>query len=264
MPQEWLRFFKIIISLFVGLFFVVTLFASTEVNNSNLFSQEEKEYLKQHKIVTFTGDPNWLPFEAFNENNEYIGIVADHLALLEKSYSITFNKIVSKNWEDAVNMAIQGKVSVISGDISDEKLNQNFNHIEPYIKNKIVVIMDTSNIYVDDLNELRGDKIAIIKDYGYSAEIYDKYPNLEFVEVQNIQEGLLGVSNGKYKAMLASITLASYSIRTMGLENVSIVGQVPITMRLTLFVNKNEPLLFSIIEKGIKNILARLKNLMSE
>jgi diguanylate cyclase (GGDEF)-like protein/PAS domain S-box-containing protein len=247
-------FFKIIIYLFGSLFLTVTLLASANVKDSSLLSDEEKEYLKQHKTITFTGDPNWLPFEAFNENGEYIGIVADHLALLEKSYGITFNKIVSKNWKDAVNMAMQDKVSVISGDIADKKLNQHFNYIEPYIKNKIVIIMDTSNIYVDNLNELRGKKIAIIKDYGYTADIYKEYPDLDFVEVQNVQEGLLGVSNGKYKAMLASNTLASYSIQKMGLENVSIVGQVPITMSLTLFINKNEPLLFSIIEKGIKNI----------
>jgi diguanylate cyclase (GGDEF)-like protein/PAS domain S-box-containing protein len=40
----------------------------------------------------------------------------------------------------------------------------------------------------------------------------------------------------------------------MGLENVSIVGEIPIVMNLTLFINKNEPLLLNIIEKGIKNI----------
>jgi len=187
-------FTKITKLIFICLFFTRIVFASGELKNSNIFSAEEKEYLKQHKIITFTGDPNWLPFEAFKKNGKYIGIVADHLALLEKFYGITFKKIVSKNWEDAVNMAMQGKVSVISGDISDKKLNQNFDYIETYIKNKIVIIMDTSNIYVDDLNELHGEKIAIIKDYGYVSDVYKMYPNLEFVEVQNIQEGLLGVS----------------------------------------------------------------------
>jgi diguanylate cyclase (GGDEF)-like protein/PAS domain S-box-containing protein len=54
--------------------------------------------------------------------------------------------------------------------------------------------------------------------------------------------------------MLASLALVSYTIPAMGLENVSIVGEIPIVMNLTLFINKNEPLLLSIIEKGIKNI----------
>ena len=42
-------------------------------------TEKEREWLAEHPVIRFTGDPFWLPFEAFNEAGEYIGIVSDHL-----------------------------------------------------------------------------------------------------------------------------------------------------------------------------------------
>ncbi|WP_294967073.1 hypothetical protein, partial [Sulfurimonas sp.] len=42
-----------------------------------ILTKEEKEWIKDHPVIKFTGDPDWLPFEAFNEKGEYIGIVSE-------------------------------------------------------------------------------------------------------------------------------------------------------------------------------------------
>jgi ABC-type amino acid transport substrate-binding protein len=55
-----------------------------------------------------------------------------------------------------------------------------FQPIEPYIHNPIVIVMTNTHKYVSDLNELSSKKIAILKDYGYTADIYKKYPNINF------------------------------------------------------------------------------------
>jgi hypothetical protein len=40
-------------------------------------SEEERQWLNENPTVSFTGDPNWLPYEAFDANGEYIGIVSE-------------------------------------------------------------------------------------------------------------------------------------------------------------------------------------------
>ncbi|MEA3373220.1 MAG: diguanylate cyclase [Campylobacterota bacterium] len=219
-----------------------------------LLSKKERAYLKQHMTVTFTGDPNWLPFEAFDNSGNYIGIVADHLALIENSLGIKFNKIVSTTWSDALSIAMEGRASIISGDAADKILNQKFNPIDSYIQNPIVIVMKHTHDYVDNLKEIANKKIAVIKDYGYTADIYKNYPNIKFIEVENIQDALLGVETGQYDAMLASLSLASYTIAKMALDSIGIVGKTDMVMNVTLFVNKDKPLLHSIINKAIRNI----------
>ena len=224
------------------------------------FSDREKEYIRQHRIVTFTGDPNWLPYEAFDKNGNYIGIVSQNLNLIEKMSGLKFKKIVVSSWDESLSTAMSGKAKVISGDSADKILNQKFNQVTTYSKNPIVIIMNYKHNYVEDLQEIKDKKIVIIKDYGYTADIFAKYPNIKFIEVKNIDEGLNGVANGTYDAMLATNALATYTIAQKALNNIKIVGKTPIIMNLTLFVSKDEPILFNIINKAIKNISQTQEN----
>lgn len=220
----------------------------------------EKQWIAQHRIVRFTGDPNWLPYEAFMDDGTYIGIVADYLKLIQKHTGLVFKTIPTSSWSESLNIAKQGEVDVISGDSADKILNKNFNAIKPYNKNSIVIVMNIKNNYVENLESIGNKKIAIIKDYGYTADIYKRYPDIKFEEVENIQEGLGGVSEGKYDAMLATMALASYTIADMGLHNIKIVGKTSIDMDLTLFVSKDEPILFNIINKTLNKITQEEKN----
>ncbi|MCP4997098.1 MAG: transporter substrate-binding domain-containing protein, partial [Gammaproteobacteria bacterium] len=165
----------------------------------------EARWLKDHTVVAFTGDPNWLPYEAFLEDGSFIGIVADHLKLIEGQTGLRFKPIPVASWTESQRMATEGKVSVISGDAADTILNKGFNPVDTYSQNPIVIIMNSQQNYVERLEKIKGRKIAIIKDYGYTADIYRHYPDFSFIEVENIQQGLEGVSQGKLDAMLATM-----------------------------------------------------------
>ncbi len=226
-----------------------------------MLSEDEQEWIHNNRDVIFTGDPNWLPFEAFSKSGHYIGIVADHLHIIEEKTGLYFVPRIAKSWSESLEIAQAGKVSVVSGDIADKVLNKDFKPIDPYLLNPIVIIMnheflDDHNHFIESLESLQGKKIAIIQGYGYTADIYKTYPTVDFIEVQNIQEGFKGLSTGKYDAMLASDTLASYMIPKMGLDELRIVGKTPVVMSVTLFVDKNKPLLHSIINKAIASITA--------
>jgi diguanylate cyclase (GGDEF)-like protein/PAS domain S-box-containing protein len=215
-------------------------------------SSDEKAWIKSHPKVYFTGDPNWLPYEAFKEDGSYIGIVADHLNQIEHYTGIEFIAVPVATWSESLQIAMQGGVSVISGDAADSTLQRQFNAVRPYSHNPIVIIMDESQHYVEDLEQIKDRKIAIIKDYGYTSDIHSTYPDIGFIEVMNIQQGLNGVAEKRFDAMLATMALASYHMAEMGLHNIKVVGKTPIVMGLTLFVDKQEPILHSIIDKTLK------------
>ena len=246
--------------------FLFSLFFNFAIaNEENQLTNEEQEYLSKNKTFTYTGDPNWLPYEAFDIQGNYIGIVAEHLKLIEKSRNLEFKKIVSKNWSDALDIAVSGKADIISGDAADALLNQQFIPIETYLKNPIIVVMKNSENFVLDINDIEDGKIAIIKDYGYTADIYKKYPNITFYELENIQESLDCVSTGECKAMLASYALANYSINNYKYFDLKVVGSTEVTMNVTLFVNKEKPLLHSIINKSMKSIsMSDHKNILDK
>jgi len=209
---------------------------------------EEQLWIKAHPTINFTGDPNWLPFEAFTQEGQYIGIVADVLNLLEKHTGLKFNKIATKTWAESVALLKSGKVDMLT-ETTDSSLRSDFLFTRPFLQNPIVVIMQEGSPYVDSLHQLKHKRIALIKGYGYVDKIKKKYPKIKFYKVKNIQEGLSFVAEGKYDAMLATMALGSYTIRQMQLNNIRVIGRTEFSTQLGFAINRNYAPLVSILNK---------------
>lgn len=217
---------------------------------------EEKEWLKAHPLIRFTSDPNHLPFEAFKKDGTFIGIVADHLKIIEDRLDIKFEKVISHNWSDVLKKAKNDEVDFISGYTNNEPLRETHTSTNSYIKSPIVIVMQKNkkNHFIVDLEELKDDKIAVMKDYGYLSEIYKQYPHHHFVEVENIEIAMGGVASGEYDALLCSLTLATYSISNMGLYNLHIAGKTDTIMEMSFNVKKDWEIFTTILNKALNSI----------
>lgn len=213
----------------------------------------EQKWLQTHSIIKFTGDPNWLPYEAFDEQGKYIGIVAEHIKLIESATGLEFKKSPSKTWTESTEKAKQGLVDVLS-ETDDSDLKSHLSFTTPYISNPIVIAMHNSQNYVEAISKIKNKKIALIKDYGYASKIRRKYSNIKFITVDNIQDGLIAVSTREVDALLCTLALCSYTISELGLNNVKIIGKTEFDTKLALGVQKNLPELLSILNKAILNI----------
>ena len=227
-------------------------FASTPEPQLEL-TQEESNWLAANPNVKFTGDPNWLPYEAFDANGNYIGIVAEHLKIISKLSGIKFVMSPSSTWTESTEKAKQGTVDVLS-ETDDSDLKSHLNFTQPYISNPIVIAMHNRENYVENINSIKDKRIALIKDYGYASKIRRKYSNIEFVTVADIQDGLIAVSTGEIDALLCTLALCSYTIADLNINNVRITGKTEFDTKLALGVQKNLPVLLSILNKAIKQI----------
>ena len=230
--------------------------ADVEKKKSNFLSalnSKEILWLKNYPNVKFTGDPNWLPYEAFDNNGKYIGIVAEHLKLISKISGLNFTKIPTKSWTESTEKAKQGLIDVLS-ETDDSDLKSHLDFTIPYITNPIVISMRNTENYVENINAIKERKIALIKDYGYASKIRKKYSNINFITVNDIQDGLISVSTGKVDALLCTLALCSYTISEIGLNNVKITGKTEFGTNLAFGVQKNKPELLSILNKAISSI----------
>lgn len=242
--------------LFAFVFLVSILFAQNSTlntqNETPTFTQAELKWMREHPVIRFTGDPDWLPFEAFDDG-KYIGIVAEYLKLVDDYLPLEIKVIPSTSWSDSVNMAETNQVDMLS-ETTDSKLSSELIFTKAYIENPIVIVMKNSDIYIDSVDDIKGKTIAILKDYGYTSKIKQKYPDMVFFEVDNIKDALLGVSTGRYDALIADLGLCSYSIATMGINNVNIVGRTEFTTQIGFGVRKDYEELVGILNKTIEAI----------
>ena len=217
-------------------------------------SAREQEWLDANPVIRFTGHPLWLPFEAFTAAGDYIGIVAEYLALVEERLGIRFEKVRVTSWAEAVNLAMTGKVDMIAADTADATIGSRFRFVSPYVSNPVVVIMEDDDQFVSDLYRIRDKKIAVIKDYGDTHQIHRHYPDIDFAEVDDIRQGLEGVSVGEFDALLCTIAMGTYTIAELGLNNLKIVGKTDITMDLSFAVRPDWDLFRGILNQAIASI----------
>jgi len=136
-------------------------------------NEQEQSWLKEHSDLSFTGDPDWLPYEAFDEQGKYVGIVAEYLKLIEKHSGIKFNIIPTKTWQESVAKVRDGEIDIIS-EMVNSSLTDTMVFTKPYLSSPIIMVMNDKQAYVNDIAQIFDKKIALIKEYGYVKQKHDK------------------------------------------------------------------------------------------
>lgn len=217
-------------------------------------TQPERLWLQKNPSIRFTGDPDWLPFEAFDSEGRYSGIVADFLKVIEREIPLEFTPVPVATWLETLTLADNKMVDVISGDVDDAHLAQNYSPIEPYITVPIVMVMEGESEFVNTLSELKGKSLGIVKGYGYTHALLNKYEDYLFIEFDTPFELLESVLTGKMDVALLSLPVASYLIKQNAFYGLNVVGKTELGMQLTLFVSKEQPELHQLLNRVMKTV----------
>ena len=226
---------------------------STQVSRL-ILSEKEKQWLKNNRQISFAGNPNWLPFEAFDKNRKYIGIVSEYIKEIEKLLLVDFQPKQTATWLETIELAKKGKIDVISDSINSEFMIENYTPIGSYLNAPIVIVMRDTQEFVNDLSDISDKKIALIEGYGYNIDIKKKYPNQKFIYLESADIALKQLSSAQIDAAILSMPKAAYLIRSKGYSNLKIVGKTSVEMNLTLFVLNSKPELRDFLQKAMASI----------
>ena len=213
------------------------------------FSDQEYAWIEENKRVTVIGDADWFPFEGFDDNGNYVGIVSEVLNLISEKSGLVFDVSKTATWGHTMQYSTDHQVDIISGSSANPLLEKNYRPTYSTIKNPIVIIARSNMHYIPDLNAVKNLRIALANDSGYGNTVTTEYPHIPFIEVESIDDALLGVADEQFDIALMSMALASYQIAELGLYELRVVGVTELDMELTLFVNRDKPILWDIINK---------------
>jgi PAS domain S-box-containing protein len=215
-------------------------------------SDAESAWLAEHQKIRFTGDPDWLPQEAFTSQGQYIGIVADILDLIEARLGIIFERVPVKTWDEAVRLAETAGVDILSETTSSEREALTFT--EPYLDFPVVIIAGQGIQPISKPGELKGKRVAVVKGYGYVVPFRRQFPDLDYVEVETVRDGLMRVSANEIDAFLSAAPTAYHLMSELGLTNLKVVGYTGLSIDLGFGVRKDTPVLVGILNKALASI----------
>jgi len=217
-------------------------------------TEREKEWLENHPVVKFTGDPDWLPQEAFNEEGKYIGIVAEYLAYIEKQIPLKFEKIQTSTWAKSVELAQSGKIDVLSETVGNKEREKYLTFTSTYLRSPIILLTRNTTVNLTSPESLKNKTLILVRNYGYLDKIIPLYPGAKIEFVESVREGIIKLSRGQGDAMAVSQSTGSYFISKLGISNLMIAQRPPIELDLGFGIRKDWPELVSILNKVLENM----------
>jgi two-component system sensor histidine kinase EvgS len=235
---------------------------STIPPSSNHFSltMAERQWLDKVSPIRFSGDPNWLPYEAFDQDGNYQGIVDEYLTLIEKQLNTTIKILPVDTWPQAIKKVRSGEVHFVSSSIQSIA---DLKKTKPYLSSPVVIVMRNDQSYVDSLRQIDDLKIGSSAYFSSLPKIEQDYPQLAITKYPNTESGLIGVSTGAVDAMLVNLPQANFYIGKLGTSNLRIVGKTKYVTQLTFSITPELEPLIPILNKAISAIpLPKLQQIL--
>ena len=226
------------------------------INSSEqmVYTDEEKQYIINKGILNMCTDPNWMPYEGFDDQGKYIGVAADYHNIIAHLTGLRYNVIHTETWAETMEMAKAGKCDLMSILNETPEREKYLNFTDSYIKSPSVFVTRDQDKFINGVDDLKGQTLAIVKGYMVDEIIRENYPEINRVYAENIQEALKMVSKGQVFATVGSLLEMSYNMRQLGLLNLKITGDAKFGFDLRIGVRKDDKLLLSVINKALAQI----------
>ncbi|WP_172967714.1 diguanylate cyclase [Hydrogenovibrio sp. JE_KL2] len=219
-----------------------------------MFTPEELAYLAKKPVIKLANDIHWGPFQFIDQQMHYKGICADYFHLLSEKTGLTFSTVKHKDWSQVVQLAKEGKLDVYPCAVPTPERKKYMRFTKPYMSFPMVLLGRQSMSYVGKYDQLNNQVVAVVKG-GWSSEyLTEHFPKIRRLPVRTVKEGIQAVLDGRATAFSGNLGVINYINHQNGFTGVHVIGQSSDRFDIAIGVQKDNPVLFSILQKGLSAI----------
>jgi PAS domain S-box-containing protein len=216
-------------------------------------SAAERQWITEHPTIRISGDPDWLPMEAFTDQGKYIGMVPDYLRLIEQRLGVDFEIVPTRTWSESMDLAKTGQVDLLSA--MDTSARREFlRFTKPYLDLPVVIMVQRDSPGVSNPEQLRGKTIAVPRGYAFVRHVEKRFGGAEVIQLETVKDCIIAVASGEADALISTFASTSYQIDKFGLSNLKVAGSVGISVALGLGVRKDWGELVSLLDRALASI----------
>ncbi len=233
--------------------------------NSITFTQQEKDFIKNSGAITIGSIDSYSPF-SFMKNGEKVGLTQDLIEEISKRSGLEFVK-VGGSWPQVFGMFKNQEIDCISElSFKEERLPFTI-YTEPYYEIPIGVFTQKDFPEYKGVQSLVGKKVGIVKGSYLESLLVDN-GSFEMITFDSSDERFVGLKNGEVDAVLSNAMTIYRLDSTLFLSDIKLAGifnyQGVKKEDLRFGINKNKPLLASIMQKTLHSIefskMLKIKN----
>ncbi|MFA6137042.1 MAG: ABC transporter substrate-binding protein [Sulfurimonas sp.] len=221
--------------------------------NKLILTKEEENYLKEKKRITMCIDPDWMPYESF-ENGRHVGLTADYFIIFQEKLKIPIEVVKTKSWLQSIEFAKERECDIFSFAMETPERKKYMNFTTPYLKGPLVLATKLDAPFIVDFKSLGDEKVGIPKGYSSNEILRKKYLNLNILDVENTEDGLKKVKNGEIFGFVGTLAEIGYLFQKEFTGELKIAGKFDEFWELGVGVRNDDKMLLGILQKAVDSI----------
>ena len=227
-------------------------------NHTSALTQSEQNYLQEKQVLTICIDPSWMPIEAVVDS-KHVGISADYWDIFQKKLGIPIDFLKTTTWSGSLHAMDKNKCDVLSLSAATSHREQTIDFTDSFLSLSSVIVTKTDKKNVLEITLLKDKLIAVVKGYALGDILRDKYPYINLLEVENIDEGLKKVTQGDVFGFADSSVAIDYAYAHGSYDDFKINTYFDEKIELGLGVAQGNTELLNILQKVVQNITYKQK-----
>lgn len=216
-------------------------------------TDEEYEFLDDNPEIKLGVDNKFHPYEFIDIDGDYKGICADYVHLIEIKTGLNFDiPFPELSWTDVYNKAKSTDEldALACIGVTAERIDY-FDFSVPYVAYERAIFsnsQESTSYELDDLSDLR---VGVQGNSSHHSFLLTE-TSVTIITFDSLEDALYSLSQNEIDVLVGNLATTAYTIKQLNITNIDIDSTISSEgNKLAFAVNKDLPLLTSIINKGL-------------
>ena len=215
---------------------------------------EQEAWLAEHRQLRLGISADWPPFAFLDDTGKHTGLSSEYTMLAEQRLGVTFTPALKPSWAETLISMDRGEIDVIPAIVPSPERRDRMHFTRPYLSIPLVIAARKDAGYIDNLERLNGQTVAVIKGHIIEHYLRRDYPEIRLLLAENTEEALNAVIRQRAVAVVENGAVLHYLMSTLALDELRIVAPTPYTYDLAFGVRKDMPELAAILDSLLASI----------
>uniref|UniRef100_UPI0040472B4D transporter substrate-binding domain-containing protein n=1 Tax=Aliarcobacter sp. TaxID=2321116 RepID=UPI0040472B4D len=218
-----------------------------------ILTDKEIEFLKNTTIKASISK-GWEPFTFKSKNNQAIGISSEYWKLIINRLNLKNEDIFYETFSEQLE-SIKNKEADLIFSVGKTPQREEYSIFsKEYGEFPISIVTNKDQNFIEDISFLMDKKIAVGNNFTAHQILKNNFPDMNFILVNSVKEGLELVSKNKVYAFIDIKPVLLYNIAKHNFTDLKISGKTGLNFNIRFMIRDDHEILQSILNKAISSI----------
>ena len=223
-------------------------------------TKEEQAWLQEHPLINVVDDFVWPPYVYQDKDGKLAGLASSYIELFTQVLGIEFVPQFGLSWNQAIEKFKSSQSDFLPALVRTKEREEFIAFTKPFISFPVVVTTRSDSPFIDNLNDLVGQRVGVVEGYLNQKRLSEQYPDLLVIPIANVAKGIEALAEKEIDAFVGNLGVVYYEKHRLGLDAViKVAAPTPFIDDLSFGVRKDWPELVSILNKILASMTDREK-----